>query len=84
MTFIHTTRKKVRALRAPTAPPPILPSPPVLPLSPLSHPRDSNPEEITPPRKRARFLSPPSSSTDLSASPRVFKIGESSQTAAAR
>ncbi|GJT90247.1 retrovirus-related pol polyprotein from transposon TNT 1-94, partial [Tanacetum coccineum] len=37
-----------------------------------------------PPQKRAYFLSPPSSSTDLSAPPRVFEIGESSQTAAAR
>nr|GEX03067.1 reverse transcriptase domain-containing protein [Tanacetum cinerariifolium] len=41
-------------------------------------------KEIMPPRKRARFLSPPSSSTDLFVSPRVFKIGESSQTTAAR
>ncbi|GJW65853.1 hypothetical protein Tco_0117737 [Tanacetum coccineum] len=37
-----------------------------------------------PPAPVSRFLSPPSSSTDLSAPPRVFKIGESSQTAAAR
>nr|GEZ54144.1 hypothetical protein [Tanacetum cinerariifolium] len=41
----------------------------VLPSSPLYHPRDFVPEEIMPPQKRARFLSPPSSSTDLSASP---------------
>ncbi|GJQ95025.1 hypothetical protein Tco_0006164 [Tanacetum coccineum] len=34
--------------------------------------------------KRSRFLSPPSSSIDLSASPRVFEIGESSQTVVAR
>ncbi|GJV58143.1 putative reverse transcriptase domain-containing protein [Tanacetum coccineum] len=84
MTFIHTARKRVRAPRAPTAPPPVLPPPLVLPSSPLSHPRDSVPEEIMPPRKQARFLSPLSSSIDLSASPRVFKIGESSQTTAAR
>ncbi|GKA02084.1 hypothetical protein Tco_0674749 [Tanacetum coccineum] len=37
-----------------------------------------------PPQKRAHFLSPPSSSTDLSAPPRVFVIRESSQTAAVR
>nr|GFC41844.1 hypothetical protein [Tanacetum cinerariifolium] len=41
-------------------------------------------KEIMPPQKRARFLSPPSSSTDLSASPQVFEIRESSQTAVAR
>nr|GEX13817.1 reverse transcriptase domain-containing protein [Tanacetum cinerariifolium] len=41
-------------------------------------------KEIMPPQKRARFLSPPSSSTDLFVSPRVFKIGKSSQTVAAR
>ncbi|GKG31178.1 hypothetical protein Tco_0423666 [Tanacetum coccineum] len=34
------------------------------------------PEEILPPQKRARFLS--SSSTDFSAPPKVFEIGESS------
>ncbi|GJY21122.1 putative reverse transcriptase domain-containing protein [Tanacetum coccineum] len=84
MTFIHTARKRVRAPQAPTALPPVLPPPPVLPSSPLSHPRDSVPEEIMPPWKQARFLSPPSSSTDLSASPRVFEIRESSQTVAAR
>ncbi|GKE37461.1 hypothetical protein Tco_1460866 [Tanacetum coccineum] len=84
MTFIHTARKTIRAPRAPTTPPPVLPLPPVLPSSPLSHPRDSIPEEIMLPQKRACFLSPPSSSTDLSASARVFEIGESSQTAAAR
>ncbi|GJV24623.1 hypothetical protein Tco_1377318 [Tanacetum coccineum] len=44
----------------------------------------SVPEEIMPPQKRAHFLSPPSSSTDLSAPPRVFVIRESSQTAAVR
>ncbi|GJY03736.1 hypothetical protein Tco_0369676, partial [Tanacetum coccineum] len=48
-----------------------------LPLSPLFDPRDFFlPEEIVPPRKRARFLS--SSSTDSSAPPHVFEIGESS------
>nr|GFD05948.1 hypothetical protein [Tanacetum cinerariifolium] len=56
----------------------------VLPSSPLYHPRDFVPEEIMPPQKRARFLSPPSSSTDLSASPQVFEIREISQTAVAR
>nr|GEU66574.1 retrotransposon protein, putative, Ty3-gypsy subclass [Tanacetum cinerariifolium] len=75
---------KVRVPRDPIDPPLILPLPLVLPSSPLYHPRYSAPEEIMPPQKRARFLSPPSSSTDLSASPRVFEIGESSQTAAAR
>ncbi|GKF58396.1 hypothetical protein Tco_0171933, partial [Tanacetum coccineum] len=84
MNFIHTARKRVRAPRPPTAPPLVLPPPLMLPSSPLSHPRDSVPEEIMPPRKQARFLSPLSSSIDLSASPRVFKIGESSQTTAAR
>nr|GEY08656.1 reverse transcriptase domain-containing protein [Tanacetum cinerariifolium] len=63
MTFIHTARKRVRAPRAPIALPLVFPLPPVLPSSPLSHPRDSVPEEIMPPQKRARFLSPPSSST---------------------
>ncbi|GJT76976.1 hypothetical protein Tco_1043701 [Tanacetum coccineum] len=37
-----------------------------------------------PPRKRAHFLSPPFSPTDLSAPARVFEIEESSQTAAAQ
>nr|GFD27154.1 hypothetical protein [Tanacetum cinerariifolium] len=45
-----------------------------LPSSPLYHPRDFVPEEIMPPQKRARFLSPPSSSTDLSASPQINAI----------
>ncbi|GJX56022.1 hypothetical protein Tco_0285919 [Tanacetum coccineum] len=63
--------------RAPIAPPTVLPPPPVLPSSPLFDPRDFFlPEEILPPQKRARFLS--SSSTDSSALPQVFKIGESS------
>ncbi|GKD50133.1 hypothetical protein Tco_1279109 [Tanacetum coccineum] len=84
MTFIHTARKRVRAPQAHIASPPVLPSPPVVPSSPLSHPRDSVPEEIMPPQKRAHFLSPPSSPTDLSVPPRVFEIGENSQTAAAR
>ncbi|GKB11149.1 hypothetical protein Tco_0845072 [Tanacetum coccineum] len=53
------------------APPPVLPPPLVLPSLPLSHPQDSVPEEIMPPRKRANFLSPPSCSTDLFAPPRV-------------
>ncbi|GJS15985.1 reverse transcriptase domain-containing protein [Tanacetum coccineum] len=63
--------------QAPITPPPILPSSPVLPPSPLFDPRDFFlPEEIVPPQKRARFLS--SSSTDSSALPQVFEIGESS------
>ncbi|GJT39391.1 hypothetical protein Tco_0939256 [Tanacetum coccineum] len=49
MTFIHTAWKGIRAPRAPIAPPPVLPPPLVLPSSPLSHPRDSVPEEIMPP-----------------------------------
>ncbi|GJZ03701.1 hypothetical protein Tco_0536976 [Tanacetum coccineum] len=53
-------------------------------LDDLYHPNDSVPEEIMPPQKRAHFLSPPSSPTDLSVPPRVFEIGENSQTAAAR
>ncbi|GJT99518.1 hypothetical protein Tco_1109857 [Tanacetum coccineum] len=69
MTFIHIARKRVRPPQAPTAPPFILPPPPVLPSSPLSHPRDFIPEEIMPPQKQARFISPPSSSTDLSTLP---------------
>ncbi|GJW62193.1 hypothetical protein Tco_0111528 [Tanacetum coccineum] len=63
--------------RAPIAPPTVLPPPLVLPSSPLFDPRDFFlPEEILPPQKRARFLS--SSSTDSSALPQVFEIGESS------
>ncbi|GKB46377.1 hypothetical protein Tco_0897130 [Tanacetum coccineum] len=46
---VYTYRKRVRAPRAHIASPPILPSPLVLPSSPLSHPRDSVPEEIMPP-----------------------------------
>ncbi|GJV31326.1 hypothetical protein Tco_1391726 [Tanacetum coccineum] len=37
-----------------------------------------------PPQKRAHFLSPPSSPTDLSVPPRVFEIRENSQTVASR
>ncbi|GJX84637.1 reverse transcriptase domain-containing protein [Tanacetum coccineum] len=49
----------------------------MLPPSPLFDPRYFFlPGEIMPPQKRARFLS--SSSTDSSALPHVFKIGESS------
>ncbi|GJZ17833.1 hypothetical protein Tco_0553956, partial [Tanacetum coccineum] len=54
-----------------------LPPSPVLPPSPLFDPRDFFlPEEILPPQKRACFLSP--FSTDSSAPPQVFEIGESS------
>ncbi|GKG22930.1 hypothetical protein Tco_0388233 [Tanacetum coccineum] len=49
----------------------------MLPPSPLFDPRDFfHPEEILPPQKRARFLSP--FSTDSFALPQVFKMGESS------
>ncbi|GJS24810.1 hypothetical protein Tco_0453442 [Tanacetum coccineum] len=49
----------------------------VLPPSPLFDPRDFFlPEEIMPPHKRAYFLSP--FSTDSSALPQVFEMGESS------
>ncbi|GJW66729.1 hypothetical protein Tco_0121153 [Tanacetum coccineum] len=59
---------------------PRLPSSSVLPPSPLFDPQDFFLlEEIMPPRKRARFLS--SSSTDSSAPPHVFEIGESSNIA---
>ncbi|GJS28820.1 hypothetical protein Tco_0489440 [Tanacetum coccineum] len=84
MTFIHTARKRVRVPQAHIASPPVFPSPLVVPSSPLSHPRDAVHEEIMPPRKRAYFLSLPSSPTNLSVQPRVFEIGENSQTAAAR
>ncbi|GJT90251.1 hypothetical protein Tco_1079096 [Tanacetum coccineum] len=46
MTFIHTARKRIRAPRAPIAPPHVLHPSLVLPSSPLSHPRDFVPEEI--------------------------------------
>ncbi|GJT76166.1 hypothetical protein Tco_1042891 [Tanacetum coccineum] len=63
--------------QAPITPPPIFPSSPMLPPSPLFDPQDFFlPEEIVSPWKRACFLS--SSSTDSSALPQVFKIGESS------
>ncbi|GJU68260.1 hypothetical protein Tco_1254519 [Tanacetum coccineum] len=63
--------------RAPIAPPTVLPPSLVLPPSPIFVPRDFFlPEEILPPQKRAHFLS--SSSTDFSAPPYVFEIGESS------
>ncbi|GKA98612.1 hypothetical protein Tco_0826549 [Tanacetum coccineum] len=64
-------------LRAPIAPPIVLPPSPVLPSSPMFDPQDfSLPEEILPPQKRANFLSSPS--TDFSAPPHVIEIGESS------
>ncbi|GKB01317.1 hypothetical protein Tco_0829361 [Tanacetum coccineum] len=63
--------------RAPIAPPTVLPPSLVLPPSPLFDSRDFFlPEEILPPQKRARFLSP--FSTDSSAPPQVFEMGESS------
>ncbi|GJZ40869.1 hypothetical protein Tco_0587755 [Tanacetum coccineum] len=62
--------------QVPIAPPTVLPPSPVLPLSPMFDPQDFFlPEEILPPQKRARFLS---SSSDFSAPPQVFEIGESS------
>ncbi|GJX16458.1 putative reverse transcriptase domain-containing protein [Tanacetum coccineum] len=69
-TILPPPTLRIRAPRAPMAPPPVLPPPLVLPSLPLSHPQDSVPEEIMPPRKRANFLSPPSCSTDLFAPPR--------------
>ncbi|GKD74918.1 hypothetical protein Tco_1333200 [Tanacetum coccineum] len=63
--------------RALIAPPTILPPSPVLPPSPLLDSRDFFlPKEILPPQKQTRFLSP--FSTDSSAPPQVFEIGESS------
>nr|GEX11030.1 hypothetical protein [Tanacetum cinerariifolium] len=63
-------------LPIPPPPDPIaLPPSPV--LSPQFDPQDFFlPEEILPPQKQARFLS--HSYTDLSASPQIFEIGESS------
>ncbi|GKE30931.1 hypothetical protein Tco_1446315 [Tanacetum coccineum] len=58
--------------RAPIAQPTVLPPSPVLPLFDPQY--FFLPEEILPPLKRARFIS--SSSTNPSASPQVFKIGE--------
>nr|GEZ07868.1 hypothetical protein [Tanacetum cinerariifolium] len=64
--------------RALIAPPTILPPSPVLPLSPKFDPQDFFlPKEILPPRKQAYFLSLPS--TDLSAQPQAFEIGEDIQ-----
>ncbi|GJX78425.1 putative reverse transcriptase domain-containing protein [Tanacetum coccineum] len=61
--------------RAPIAPPTFLPPSLVLSLSPMFDPwYFFLPEEILPPQKRARFLS--SSSTNPSAPPQVFEIGE--------
>ncbi|GJU08162.1 hypothetical protein Tco_1124592 [Tanacetum coccineum] len=56
---------------------PVLPPSLVLSPSPLFDPRDFFlPKEILPPQKQAHFLSP--FSTDSSAPPKVFKMGESS------
>ncbi|GKD26727.1 hypothetical protein Tco_1232941, partial [Tanacetum coccineum] len=61
--------------RAPIAPPTVLPSSPMLPLLPMFDPQDFFiHEEILPPQKQACFLS--SSSTNPSAPPQVFEIGE--------
>ncbi|GJX22916.1 hypothetical protein Tco_0227361 [Tanacetum coccineum] len=63
--------------RASISPPTNLPPSLVLPLSPMFDPQDFFfPEEILPPHKRARFISP--SSTDFSTPPQVYEIGESS------
>ncbi|GJT32148.1 hypothetical protein Tco_0922567, partial [Tanacetum coccineum] len=59
------------------APPTVLPPSLVLPLSPMFDLQDFFlPEDILPPKKRARFLLP--SSTDFSTPPQVFEIKESS------
>ncbi|GJW34333.1 hypothetical protein Tco_0054365 [Tanacetum coccineum] len=64
-------------LQAPIASPIVLPLSSVLPLLPMFDPQDFFlPEEIFPPKKRARFLS--SSSTDSSVLPQVFETRESS------
>ncbi|GKA31648.1 hypothetical protein Tco_0717953 [Tanacetum coccineum] len=69
-------KSPIPPLRAPISPPTDLPLSLVLPSSPLFDPRDFFLlKEIFPPQKRARFLS--SSSTDSSAPPHVFEIGES-------
>ncbi|GKF53726.1 hypothetical protein Tco_0160636, partial [Tanacetum coccineum] len=60
--------------QAPIAPPTVLPPSSVLPLFDPQY--FFLPEEILPPHKGARFLSP--SSTDFSTPPQVFEIGESS------
>ncbi|GJZ60513.1 hypothetical protein Tco_0616329 [Tanacetum coccineum] len=61
--------------QAPIAPLTVLPPSLVLPLSPMFDPQDFFlPKEILPPQKRAHFLS--SSSTNPSAPPQVFEIGE--------
>ncbi|GKC98688.1 hypothetical protein Tco_1168963, partial [Tanacetum coccineum] len=63
--------------RAPIAPPTILPPSLVLSLSPMFDPQDFFlPEDILQPQKQACFLSP--FSTDSSAPPQVFEMGESS------
>ncbi|GKD88877.1 reverse transcriptase domain-containing protein [Tanacetum coccineum] len=75
--YIATSNESHILPQALIAPPTVLPPSPVLPLSSMFDPPDFFlPEEILPPHKRARFLS--SSSTDLSAPPQVFDIGESS------
>ncbi|GKD25394.1 hypothetical protein Tco_1231608 [Tanacetum coccineum] len=59
--------------QAPIASPNVLPPSSVLPLSPMFDPQDFFlPEEILPPQKRARFLSP--SSTDFSTPPQIETI----------
>nr|GEU84541.1 reverse transcriptase domain-containing protein [Tanacetum cinerariifolium] len=58
---------------APITPPTVLPSSPV--LSSFNSRDFFLPEKILPPQKRARFLS--SSSSEFSAPPHVFEIGES-------
>ncbi|GJR85483.1 hypothetical protein Tco_0209494 [Tanacetum coccineum] len=70
-----SNKSPIPQLKAPIAPPTVLPPSLVLPLSPMLDPQDFFlPEEILSPQKRARFLS--SSSTNPSTPPQVFKIGE--------
>ncbi|GJT58382.1 hypothetical protein Tco_1001915 [Tanacetum coccineum] len=69
MTITYSTTRQ-----APIAPPTVLPPSSVLPLFDPQY--FFLPEEILPPHKGARFLSP--SSTDFSTPPQVFEIGESS------
>nr|GEV16817.1 ribonuclease H-like domain-containing protein [Tanacetum cinerariifolium] len=65
----------IMPLQVPIAPLTILPPSSVLPLSPMFDPQDFFlPKEILPPRKQAHFLL--LSSTDLSAQPQTFEIGE--------
>nr|GEW24644.1 hypothetical protein [Tanacetum cinerariifolium] len=73
--YVSIDESPIPLPQAPITPPTVLPPSPVLSLSPLFDPQDFFlPEEIMPPHKRAYFLS--LSSTDLSAQPQAFEIGE--------